>query len=218
VKVNATAAGGAVVADEAIKDNKNNRNDQGKPKSKGLAIKILIPVLIIVVIAGIYIFKNNEQGTTPDQNIPKQSNDKASTAPDYNSSEFDLNATENLDMEKILSYGLPVIIDFGADSCIPCKQMAPVLIELNEELRGKAIVKFVDVWKNADAAQVVPLKVIPTQFFFDKNGTPYVPKDAENSSFILYGTKETEEHVFTAHEGGMDKEEILTVLKELGME
>ncbi|OLN32939.1 Thioredoxin [Desulfosporosinus metallidurans] len=40
------------------------------------------------------------------------------------------------------------MIDFGADSCVPCKEMAPVLKKLNTEMQGKAIVKFVDVWKN----------------------------------------------------------------------
>ncbi len=51
--------------------------------------------------------------------------------------------------------GFPIIIDFGADSCIPCKEMAPVLKKLNEEWQGKVIVKFVDVWKYPDAADSI---------------------------------------------------------------
>ena len=71
------------------------------------------------------------------------------------------------------------MIDFGADSCIPCKEMAPVLKELNEELRGKVIIKFVDVWKYQSLAEGYPISVIPTQVFFDKDGKPYTPKDPE---------------------------------------
>lgn len=52
--------------------------------------------------------------------------------------DFSLYVTEKIDLEKLKSYGLPIIIDFGADSCIPCKEMAPVLLELNAGLRGKA--------------------------------------------------------------------------------
>jgi thioredoxin 1 len=96
--------------------------------------------------------------------------------------------------------------------------MAPVLKELNEELRGKAIVKFVDVGKNPDAGRVVPLRVIPTQFFFDKDGKPYALSESADQYWVMYSAKDTNEHVFTAHEGGMTKDEILAVLKELGVE
>lgn len=216
---------------------KEVKTENQKKKSNSMLIKILVPVLIVIVVAGIFIFKNQPQQETDDKGDASQTIAQNSTAEqkpeqsgvqatdntdnteiDFSSSEFDLEATNNLDMDKLLSYGLPVIIDFGADSCIPCKEMAPVLKELNEELRGKAIVKFVDVWKNADAAQVVPLRVIPTQFFFDKDGKPYVPTDPESSGFLMYGDEETNEHYFTAHEGGMTKDEILAVLKELGVE
>ena len=166
-------------------------------------LRIVIIILIVGITAGIYLIKNP---LGPDQ---------------YNSAEFDLDATENFNLSAILSNHLPVIIDFGADSCIPCKEMAPILADLNQELRGKAVVKFVDVWKNPSAGQEVPLEVIPTQFFFNADGSPYVPADKESAAangFILYTTKESGVHVFTAHQGGLDKETLLAVLKEMGMQ
>ncbi|HBP38260.1 MAG TPA: thioredoxin [Clostridiales bacterium] len=138
----------------------------------------------------------------------------------YQTAEFDLDATNSFDLDVILSHNLPVIIDFGADTCIPCKEMAPILLELNQELRGRAVVKFVDVWKDSAAGQVVPLEVIPTQFFFNADGSPYVPADMETAAangFIMYTMKDTGEHVYTAHQGGMDKDTILAVLEEMGM-
>lgn len=201
--MNAAVAADAIVAANvtAMDETKKKADENKEVKRTALWIKILVPVLIVAVVAGIYIMKNSQTANTTD----------------YGTSAFDLNATEDFDLEEVLSYGLPVMIDFGADSCIPCKQMAPILEELNEELREKAIVKFVDVWKNADAAQNVPLRVIPTQFFFDKDGNPYVP-DTDNSAFLLYADEETNEHIFTAHEGGLEKDEILDVFKELGVE
>ncbi len=202
--------------------------------TKRLLIRIAVPVLIVITVAGIYFFKNQPKGgndnhadslpaaQTSEKNAEQtetQAADSAgNTGLDFSSSEFDLDATDNFDFQKILSYGLPVIIDFGSDSCDACKKMEPVLEELNKELRGKVIVKFVDVWVNADAAKIFPLRVIPTQFFFDKDGKPYVPSDAESSSFIMYGHQLTNAHMFTAHEGGMTKDEIMAALKEMGVE
>ena len=215
-------------------------SDKGEAKgqdnhSKGIWIKILVPVLIVIVVAGIFIFKNPPQQQTGDKgDVSQQAQNSAAGQEseqtsaqatgsvvnidiDFFSSEFDLDATEDFDLEKILSYGLPVVIDFGSDSCIPCQEMAPILSKLNEELRGKVIVIFVDVSVNPDAGRVVPLRVIPTQFFFDANGKPYVPHSAD-SGFVIYNHKATGEHMFTAHEGGMTEEEILAVLEEMGVE
>ena len=60
--------------------------------------------------------------------------------------DFNLRETEAIDFEALSAYGLPIIIDYGADSCIPCKQMAPVLEKANKEFYGKAFVKFINVW------------------------------------------------------------------------
>lgn len=190
-------------------------NAPQKSEAKPNKIKILVVLLIVVAVAGIFMVKNlgkNEVKT------PQTANNINGV--DYNSAEFALDATENYDIDKILSYGLPVLIDFGADSCIPCKEMAPVLEELNRELRGKVIVKFVDVWKNVEAGQEMPLRAIPTQFFFNADGSPYAPKDddaATKQGFLFYMNKETETHVLTGHEGGMTKESILAVFEEMGV-
>ena len=50
---------------------------------------------------------------------------------------------------------LPKLMDLGADKCIPCKMMAPILEELKKEYAGQMDVEFIDVWKNPDAGQAV---------------------------------------------------------------
>jgi thioredoxin 1 len=174
--------------------------------------RIIALVLIAVIIAGLYLIKN-PIGKPAETTIDPAKGD-------YTSAEFNLDATTSFDLDKILSYGLPVIVDFGADSCVPCKEMAPILLELNQELRGKAVVKFVDVWKNDKAVAELPLEVIPTQFFFHADGTPYVPADedaAAKNGFIMYQLRDSGKHVYTVHQGGLDKETLLYVLKEMGM-
>ena len=66
--------------------------------------------------------------------------------------------------------GLPKLLDLGADKCIPCKAMAPILDELKTELTGRLDVVFIDVWKNPEAAKGYEFKLIPTQIFFDAEG------------------------------------------------
>ena len=43
---------------------------------------------------------------------------------------------------------IPKLLDLGADKCIPCKKMAPILDALKEEFKGQFDVEFIDVWKN----------------------------------------------------------------------
>lgn len=130
---------------------------------------------------------------------------------------FLLNVAETLDLEHLKSYGLPIMIDFGADSCIPCKEMAPILKDLNARLQGKAIIRFIDVWKNPKLAEGYPIRVIPTQLFFNSEGKPYLPSDPDASRMLMYVLKDTQEHVFTAHEGGMTEQMILDALFEMGL-
>lgn len=179
-------------------------NENTTKSKKGMAVKIILPILIVCIIGTIWIVKNNNKDSTGSVS--------GSGNPD-----FALNVTEKIDMEKLKSYGLPILIDFGADSCIPCKEMAPVLKELNAELQGKAIIRFVDVWKYQALAEGYPISVIPTQILVDANGKPYNPKDPESKQMKLYSLKDSGEHVFTAHEGGMTKDQILDALKEMGL-
>lgn len=166
-------------------------------------LKIIFPIIIIFIIIGIWFAKNNTKSNNEeDITIAKD---------DF------LLETESLDLEQLKSYGLPIMIDFGADSCIPCKEMAPVLKELNAEYQDKVIIKFVDVWKNPSLADDFPVQVIPTQFFFTAVGEPFEPENPIDMQMILYTTKDTEEHVYTAHQGGMSKEQIEEVFAEMGV-
>ena len=65
---------------------------------------------------------------------------------------------------------LPRLVDLGADKCIPCKMMAPILEELKKEYAGRMNVEFIDVWENPDAGKHYGIEVIPTQIFYDADG------------------------------------------------
>jgi thioredoxin 1 len=71
---------------------------------------------------------------------------------------------------KIAPQSLPLLVDVGADKCIPCIRMAPILDGLKKEYAGVLEVKFVDVWKYPDEAKKYRIMGIPTQIFYDASG------------------------------------------------
>ena len=62
------------------------------------------------------------------------------------------------------------LVDFGADKCIPCKMMAPILEQLREEYKKRAAVVFLDVWKNPKLGRSFNIRTIPTQIFYNRSG------------------------------------------------
>ncbi len=186
-------------------------------KKKSLWVKILVPVLIVAVIGGIWFFKSISEKNIQEPSFSQGSSDLPDNLKD---ADFSLNVTKEIDFKALSEYGLPIIADYGADSCIPCKQMAPVLKTLNAEMQGKAFIKFVDVWKYYEAAANVPVQVIPTQVFFNADGTPFVPSDklAKEIQFDMYSDKSTGKHTFTVHQGGLTEAQMRAILKEMGVE
>jgi thioredoxin 1 len=49
---------------------------------------------------------------------------------------------------QVAGSGYPRLLDLGADKCIPCKKMAPILEAMKEEFAGRLQVDFIDVWKH----------------------------------------------------------------------
>jgi thioredoxin 1 len=106
-------------------------------------------------------------------------------APETNSEE---------DLKKSLASGKPVLVDFGANSCVPCRQMRPILKEVSKEYSAKAQVIVIDIYKYQNLAKEYQIVLIPTLVFFDSKG------------------KEVFRHV-----GILEKEKIVAKLQEVGI-
>ncbi|MDL2232840.1 thioredoxin [Ruminococcaceae bacterium OttesenSCG-928-L11] len=178
-------------------------NMPAKKPPQSLLLKIGVPLLIVLAIAGLWLAKNKSAPT----------NDAVPNNPD-----FALEADSSLDLERLKSYGLPILLDFSADWCAPCKEMEPILRKLNQDLQGKAIIKIVNTEELPAIASQYPVTVIPTQFLFDSAGNPYGQEGAYAPYMKFYSTRDTEEHVLTAHEGLMYEEDLLALLREMGLE
>ena len=188
-------------------------------EKKKLILKIIVPLMIVAVVVGMWVIKNSSEKEDIVDN-QKRDEQMQDIPEELQSADFSLNATEQIDFASLSEYGLPIIADYGSDSCIPCKEMAPVLEAMNKEFAGKAFIKFTDVWKYQDAADNVPVQVIPTQVLFTADGTPFVPSDElqQEIEFVMYSDRESGEHIFTVHQGGLTEEQFCKILKEMGVE
>jgi thioredoxin 1 len=129
-----------------------------------------------------------------DQSCRTQSEERETNAPasQTTSEGSTVLVTNNLDLD--FSKHKITFIELGADRCIPCKAMQPIMKEMAKEYAGKIQVVFYDVWKDPAPARKYGIQLIPTQVFIDQNG------------------KEIFRHV-----GFFAKEEILQMLKEKGI-
>ena len=85
--------------------------------------------------------------------------------------------------EEVKNAELPVVVDFWAEWCGPCKQIGPALEELSDELDGKVKIVKVNVDENMKTAQELHIRGIPALFLFKdgqvvSNKTGAAPKAA----------------------------------------
>ena len=71
--------------------------------------------------------------------------------------------------EEVMKSSIPVLVDFYADWCGPCKMMAPIVASLSESYEGKCKVGKCNIDENMELAQRYRVMSIPTFIIF-KNG------------------------------------------------
>lgn len=70
----------------------------------------------------------------------------------------------------VLKSNLPVILDFYATWCRPCKMLAPELIQIQKLYKGKVLVYKIDIDQEPELAQVFGVQSVPTVYLIKKDG------------------------------------------------
>jgi thioredoxin 1 len=79
--------------------------------------------------------------------------------------------TDRLDID--FSKHLVTFIELGADKCIPCKAMQPIMKTIAAAFPDKVQVVFYDVWKNPEPGRHYQIQLIPTQVFVGQDGKEF---------------------------------------------
>ena len=170
-----TLIGGTWLAIYGLQRTFKKKGGDRMDKSK----KIAIVAALIAAITVVLIVRQNESDEAPrptDAGVAEQT-------------------TSALNPGQFTGNGRPTLIDLGSDTCIPCKQMAPILEEMKNEYAGSLNVHFLDVHKDPNLIPLYNVKLIPLQIFYDASG----------------------QELFR-HEGFFAKENILAKWKELGVD
>ena len=134
---------------------------------------------------------NSDIKTSPEpvkkENITKENNTKGSTKMVHLTAAEFKQKVFNYETQKEWKFtgDVPVIIDFYADWCGPCKMVAPVLEELSKEYDGKVQIYKVDTEAEQELASVFGIRSIPSILFIPMEGKPQMSMGAlPKESFV----------------------------------
>ncbi|MBN1126815.1 MAG: hypothetical protein JXA82_17550 [Sedimentisphaerales bacterium] len=151
-----------------------------------------IIVILLAAVAAVVAIKQNQAASR--QSVSEellQDQTTGPTSPNHKENPSPTAAAEIPQMVQVR----PRLVDLGANKCVPCIMMKPILEELKQDYKDKLEVLFIDVWENPSKAKEYKINLIPTQIFYDDDG----------------------KELFR-HEGFFSKEDILTKWKEFGFD
>ncbi len=172
--------------------------------------KIISTILIIVVVGilfGIYTYKKTNNNSTETNRLASESqnsSDGSSSNKDGETSGKPIEIDQPIDYEGIFEEGKPLILVFGSEDCVACRQLKPILQKLSDKHDGEI---YYDNYK---------FQYIPSLIFFKNDGTPYIPSKEYIDEYNFEIAKDDSGNAkYTLHQGALPQEILENIIQEL---
>ena len=192
--------------------------------------KIIALGAVIVLVIGLFVFKNffvknkdentSNNTVTENQNKNTDSKKESSTNNDSSKKEETKNesqSNEKLTLESLKSQKKVMILDFSQNGWHACAIQHKVLEKLREEYKDRVIIQTINIRKEMDFTSQFPIRVTPTLFYFNADGTPFESPEelASKINYVAYEDKKSGELKFGGSEGVVQYEDLKAVIEEM---
>ena len=182
-------------------------------------ISIILILVVVGILFGIYTYKNKSNQSTENNRIVSEAQDGSksnSSSNDGGNSNNSIETDEPIDYDGIVKEGKPLILIFGSEDCIACRQLKPVMEKLSDKYEGKIYIKYVDIVKHPDFYDNYKFQYIPSLIFFKNDGTPYIPSKEYIDEYNFEIAKDNSDNAkYTLHQGALPKEILENIIQEL---
>lgn len=182
-------------------------------------ISIILIIVVVCILFGIYTYKNKNNQATENNRISSEAQDSSKSKSSNNeggNSNNSIETDEPIDYDGIFKEGKPLILIFGSEDCIACRQLKPVMEKLNDKYEGKIYIKYVDIVKHPDFYDNYRFQYIPSLIFFKNDGTPYIPSKEYVDEYNFEIAKDDSGNAkYTLHQGALPQEILDNIIQEL---
>lgn len=182
-------------------------------------ISIILILVVVCILFGIYTYKNKKNQSTENNRISSEAQDNSkinSSSNEGGNSNNSIETDEPIDYDGIVKEGKPLILVFGSEDCIACRQLKPVMEKLSDKYEGKIYIKYVDIVKHPDFYDNYRFQYIPSLIFFKNDGTPYIPSKEYVDEYNFEIAKDDSGNAkYTLHQGALPQEILENIIQEL---
>ncbi len=195
-------------------------------KTKKL-ISIIAVITVVLLLVAVYVYKKTDRDTSTSGAKENTQSEESLKDNNSNSSESNGNTEASdknnqietdqpIDFQAIASENKPIIVNYGSEGCPPCRKLKPILQSLSDKYGENLYIRYVDVWKHPELQGNFRFEYIPSQVFFNKDGSPYQPSQKLIDNYQFQVIKDNNgNHLYTLHQGFLPQEILTEIIEDI---